>query len=51
MVSEHLASGRLVQVLGDWCPRYPGLYLYYPSRRQVPMTLKALIELVRGTGA
>jgi DNA-binding transcriptional LysR family regulator len=47
MVSEHLASGRLVQVLADWCPYYPGLHLYYPSRRHVPAALKAFIDFVR----
>ncbi|KHA70635.1 transcriptional regulator [Pseudomonas chlororaphis] len=47
MVSEHLASGRLVQVLADWCPYYPGLHLYYPSRRHVPAPLKAFIDFVR----
>ncbi|WP_311886605.1 MULTISPECIES: LysR family transcriptional regulator [unclassified Pseudomonas] len=47
MVSEHLARGRLVQVLTDWCPYYPGLHLYYPSRRHVPAALKAFIDFVR----
>jgi len=47
MVSEHLASGRLVQVLADWCPFYPGLHLYYPSRRHVPAPLKAFVDFVR----
>ncbi|QHC95319.1 LysR family transcriptional regulator [Pseudomonas sp. R84] len=47
MVSEHLASGLLVQVLADWCPFYPGLHLYYPSRRHVPAALKAFIDFVR----
>ncbi|MDH4556932.1 LysR family transcriptional regulator [Pseudomonas sp. BN417] len=47
MVAEHVAAGRLVQVLEDWCPYYPGLHLYYPSRRQVPATLKAFIEFAR----
>lgn len=47
MVSEHLASGRLLQVLADWCPFYPGLHLYYPSRRHVPAPLKAFIDFVR----
>lgn len=49
MVEEHLAAGRLLQVLDDWCPHYSGLYLYYPSRRQVPATLKAFIELVQAS--
>ncbi|MCF7532288.1 LysR family transcriptional regulator [Pseudomonas petrae] len=47
MVSDHLADGRLIQVLADWCPYYPGLQLYYPSRRHVPATLKAFIDFVR----
>lgn len=47
MVSEHLAAGRLVQVLADWCPYYPGLHLYYPSRRHVPAPLKAFIDFAR----
>ncbi|MNF17625.1 LysR substrate binding domain protein [compost metagenome] len=47
MVSEHLAAGSLVQVLEDWCPYYPGLHLYYPSRRHVPAALKAFIEFTR----
>ncbi|CAD5109998.1 LysR family transcriptional regulator [Zestomonas carbonaria] len=47
MVKEPIADGRLVQVLEDWCPYYPGLHLYYPSRRQVPAALKAFIEFAR----
>lgn len=49
MVSEHLTSGRLIEVLADWCPCYPGLHLYYPSRRHVPAPLKAFIDFVRDT--
>lgn len=47
MVKEHLERGDLQQVLGDWCHYYPGLHLYYPSRRQVPAALKAFIEFAR----
>ena len=47
MVTEHLADGRLIQVLTSWCPYYPGLHLYYPSRRHVPAPLKALIDFAR----
>ncbi len=46
-VSEHIASGKLVRVLEDWCPPYPGFYLYYPGRRHVPAALRALINLLR----
>lgn len=47
MVAGHLADGRLTQVLADWCPYYPGLHLYYPSRRHVPAPLKAFIDFAR----
>lgn len=33
-VRPHLAAGRLVRVLSDWCPPFSGYHLYYPSRRQ-----------------
>jgi DNA-binding transcriptional LysR family regulator len=49
-VSEHLASGALVRVLEDWCPPFPGFFLYYPSRRQQPAALSALIETLRVSG-
>jgi DNA-binding transcriptional LysR family regulator len=42
-----LQSGQLVRVLEDWSPSFEGLYLYYPGHRQVPATLRALIDLIR----
>jgi DNA-binding transcriptional LysR family regulator len=46
-VASHLASGALMRVLEDWCPPFPGFFLYYPSRRQQPAALSALIETLR----
>ncbi len=46
-VASHLASGALVRVLEDWCPPFPGYYLYHPSRRQQPAALSALIAILR----
>jgi DNA-binding transcriptional LysR family regulator len=43
-VADHLASGALVRVLEDWCPPFPGFFLYYPSGRQQPAALAALIS-------
>jgi DNA-binding transcriptional LysR family regulator len=49
-VTEPIAEGRLVQVLQDWCPSFPGFYLYYPSRRNRPAALSALIRTIRLPG-
>ena len=46
-VADHLDSGALVRVLEDWCPPFPGFFLYYPSRRQLPPALSALIDTLR----
>ncbi|MFT3691201.1 LysR family transcriptional regulator [Paenirhodobacter sp.] len=46
-VADHLAAGRLIRVLEDWCPPYPGFFLYYPGRRQPPAALRALVEMLR----
>lgn len=46
-VEEHLKAGRLVRVLEDWTPPYPGLCLYYPGNRLMPAGLKAFVEILR----
>ena len=45
----YLASGRLVRVLEEWCPPFPGFFLYYPSRQQQPAALSALIDTEVGS--
>jgi len=46
-VAPLVAAGRLVPVLEDWLPPFPGFFLYYPSRRQMPAALRALIDTLR----
>jgi DNA-binding transcriptional LysR family regulator len=46
-VGPHLADGRLIQVLADWCPPFPGYHLYYPSRRQMAPAFAVLVEALR----
>jgi DNA-binding transcriptional LysR family regulator len=43
----HIVTGRLVRLLEDWTPPFPGYFLYYPSRRQMPSTLTALIAVLQ----
>ena len=45
-VEPFLRSGQLVRVLEDWSPSLDGLFLYYPSHRQVPAALRAFIDMV-----
>lgn len=46
-VTAHIVTGRLVRLLEDWTPPFPGYFLYYPSRRQMPPTLAALIAVLQ----
>ena len=46
-VAEHIAEGRLVRVLDDWCQPYTGYHLYYPSRRQSSGALTVIVEALR----
>jgi DNA-binding transcriptional LysR family regulator len=46
-LTEPIVNGSLIQVLKDWCPTFPGYFLYYPSRRNQPAALAALIETLR----
>ncbi|WP_186091933.1 LysR family transcriptional regulator [Burkholderia gladioli] len=43
----HLRNKSLRALLADWCPVYPGLFLYYPGHRQVPAALRAFIEVLK----
>jgi DNA-binding transcriptional LysR family regulator len=42
-----ISGGRLIQVLRDWYPTFRGYFLYYPSRRNQPAALSALIDTLR----
>jgi DNA-binding transcriptional LysR family regulator len=48
-LAAQISGGLLVQVLKDWCPAFPGYFLYYPSRRNQPAALSALIQTLQLT--
>jgi DNA-binding transcriptional LysR family regulator len=47
---EHIETGHLVRVLDDWCPKFSGYHLYYPSRRQPSPAFSLVVQALRFTG-
>lgn len=47
LVQNALRDGRLIRLLEDWCPSFPGLCLCYPGHRHVSTGLRALIDLIK----
>jgi DNA-binding transcriptional LysR family regulator len=47
LVLVHVAAGRLVRVMEDWCEPFPGYHLYYPSRRHASTAFALLVETLR----
>ena len=46
-VASLLRAGALSRVLEEWCPPFPGFFLYYPGRRQASPALAAFIDAIR----
>ena len=47
LIQPHVDAGRLVSVMEDWCPTFPGLHAYYASRREPSRALAVVIEALR----
>lgn len=47
---RRIDDGSLVMLLADWCPSFPGLFLYYPGHRLVPPGLRAFIDVLKEVG-
>lgn len=43
-VQPYIDRGEVVPVLEEFCPAFPGYYLYHPQRRQASPALRALID-------
>jgi DNA-binding transcriptional LysR family regulator len=46
LVADDLERGTLRTILQPWCPSFPGFFLYYPSRAQMPLKLRVLIDFM-----
>jgi DNA-binding transcriptional LysR family regulator len=46
-VAKDIAEGRLVHLLEEWTPPFPGICLYYPRHRHPTAALTAFVGLVR----
>jgi DNA-binding transcriptional LysR family regulator len=42
-----IERGELAPMLEDYCPRFAGFYLYYPSRRNVAPKLRVLVDYLQ----
>ncbi|MFL9963586.1 LysR family transcriptional regulator [Paraburkholderia sediminicola] len=51
MVAEGLRAGKLMHVLEPFAPVIPGVFLYYPGRRQIMPKLRAFIDHVKSRPA
>jgi len=49
-ILQHVAEGRLVRVLEDWCPTFTGYHLYYPNRRHHSVAFSMLVDTLRYRG-
>lgn len=47
LFKPYVARGELVTLLDAWLPPFPGFFLYFPERRNLPPKLRALIDHAR----
>lgn len=50
LAGPEIDAGHVVEVLGDWCPYYPGYHLVYPSRRQASAAFTIVLDALRDRG-
>lgn len=43
----YLESGDLVAIMGEFCPPFPGFFLYFPHRRNLAPKLRVLVDHMR----
>jgi DNA-binding transcriptional LysR family regulator len=50
LAGQYVREGRLISVMQEWCPKFPGLHAYYPSRRHSSRALGLVIDAIRYKG-
>jgi len=46
-LAPFMASGKLVPVLQDWWPQFPGPFLYFAGRKHLPAPLRAFVDFIQ----
>lgn len=49
-IVDHVASGRLIRVLEEWCAPFSGYHLYYPSRRHASPAFALVVAALHYQG-
>ncbi|MCZ2498090.1 LysR family transcriptional regulator [Xylophilus sp. Kf1] len=47
LLEPHFQAGRLLPVLADWWPTFPGYHLYYANRRHLSPALALVVQALR----
>ena len=47
IVGPYITNGKLIPVLEDWWPSFPGYHLYYANHRQIAPALALVIDALR----
>jgi DNA-binding transcriptional LysR family regulator len=47
MTLPEIEARRLVRVMDDACPFFPGLHAYYPSHRHSSRAMRVVIDAIR----
>jgi DNA-binding transcriptional LysR family regulator len=47
LAEPHVVAGRLRWVLEDWSPTFPGLHIFYPSRREHSRAFALVVDALR----
>ena len=51
IAADAVKAGRLVEALASFAPTVPGVFLYYPGRRQILPKLRAFIDHIKSANA